>query len=438
MKCWNPGIGGVPTPDEARVLLPSAPHLSGALAPALFLSLVLLGLLHAASVGAQEGASPPGTVLEAFAQGTPRLDLRYRFEFVADDAVELDAYASTMRTALGYQSARFRGLDLLLEAENTSNLLAADKHRNAGAGDLSNDVTDRPVVADPPITRMNQAYLRFTGDGASLIGGRQEISLGDHRLVGNVGWRQNHQSFDAVRLQVRSIPHLNLSYAFLDQVHRIFGDSKQMSSHSAQIGVALGRIGTLTPYLLYLDYDNDRDFALSTSTLGVEFKGSHNISDALTLEYEGEYARQREAADNPAEIDADYVHLMGALKAGSITFRGGWESLGGSEDSGQFNTPLATLHMFNGWADKFLTTPTDGLTDLYVGVAGGWKNVRVAGVYHDFGADAGSDRFGSEFDFELSYRSPWEQVFAAKGAFYAADEYSTDTTKLMIWTAYGI
>jgi hypothetical protein len=31
-----------------------------------------------------------------------------------------------------------------------------------------------------------------------------------------------------------------------------------------------------------------------------------------------------------------------------------------------FTTPLATLHKFQGWADKFLTTPVNGLADLYV------------------------------------------------------------------------
>ena len=32
---------------------------------------------------------------------------------------------------------------------------------------------------------------------------------------------------------------------------------------------------------------------------------------------------------------------------------------------GQLQTPLATLHAFNGWADMFLTTPANGLQDLY-------------------------------------------------------------------------
>ena len=30
-----------------------------------------------------------------------------------------------------------------------------------------------------------------------------------------------------------------------------------------------------------------------------------------------------------------------------------------------FQTLLATLHKFQGWADKFLTTPPNGIRDLY-------------------------------------------------------------------------
>jgi hypothetical protein len=31
-----------------------------------------------------------------------------------------------------------------------------------------------------------------------------------------------------------------------------------------------------------------------------------------------------------------------------------------------FSTPLATTHLFDGWADMFLTTPANGLGNLYV------------------------------------------------------------------------
>ena len=44
--------------------------------------------------------------------------------------------------------------------------------------------------------------------------------------------------------------------------------------------------------------------------------------------------------------------------------------LGGDNGSGNraFQTPLATKHAFQGWADQFLTTPADGIEDAYLGV----------------------------------------------------------------------
>ena len=46
-----------------------------------------------------------------------------------------------------------------------------------------------------------------------------------------------------------------------------------------------------------------------------------------------------------------------------------------------FQTPLATGFKFQGWADKFLTTPPNGVRDLYAGAGYGWKKV--------LGADGG-------------------------------------------------
>ena len=34
-----------------------------------------------------------------------------------------------------------------------------------------------------------------------------------------------------------------------------------------------------------------------------------------------------------------------------------------------FTTPLATLHKFQGFADKFLTTPANGIRDTYIELA---------------------------------------------------------------------
>src|SRR3546814_7541468 len=55
--------------------------------------------------------------------------------------------------------------------------------------------------------------------GTVLTVGRQRISLDDQRFVGSVGWRDNEQTFDVVRIENSSIRNLkiDLTYAWSDR-----------------------------------------------------------------------------------------------------------------------------------------------------------------------------------------------------------------------------
>src|SRR5690606_12592617 len=100
------------------------------------------------------------------------------------------------------------------------------------------------------------------------------------------------------------------------------------------------------------------------------FSGKQAVND-LSVLYSAEYALQK--ADN---FDASYLALEGGVLVQGVTLALGYESLGSDDGAYGFQTPLATKHAFNGWADKFLiSTPVDGLTDTYVKVA-----TAVAGV----------------------------------------------------------
>ena len=56
---------------------------------------------------------------------------------------------------------------------------------------MSNDLTRLPL-------RFHQGDDFF--EPSHHIAGLQEILIDNHRFVGNVGWRQNHQSFEAARV----------------------------------------------------------------------------------------------------------------------------------------------------------------------------------------------------------------------------------------------
>ena len=100
-----------------------------------------------------------------------------------------------------------------------------------------------------------------------------------------------------------------------------------------------------------------------------------------------------------------------------------------------FTTPLGTLHKFQGWADKFLTTPSAGIEDSYVGVNGSFAGFNGQAVWHDFQAEATSQDYGTELDLSVSRKFAKRYDVLLKYADYSADGLFTDTRKF--WLQLG-
>ena len=396
---------------------------------------LLLGLLMVA-VTAPVGAEDPPNLGEAITKGKISLNLRYRYEEV-DGALDDPGKASTLRTAFGYRTLWWKRLAAFAEFEDVRNLGFSNEHNNLGAGSLWNGVTDRPVIADPALTEVNQAYLDWKPiDALPIRGGRQEIVVDNSRFVGNVGWRQNHQSFDAAKIRFKGVESLDLGLIYITRQRTVTGASRPMSTGHLDGAYNFAGVGTLRAYFLTVDYDQEALWDLSTSTIGASFVGKAKLSDALNLTYRLELAKQSDTGNNPESVDADYVRADLGLKIGKVTFGAGYEVLGGGDD-GSFNTPLATLHKFNGWADRFLVTPADGLQDVFLSVGAKLGRFNLIGIYHDFSADSGGASWAQEFDAQVLYTTSWKQKIALKYARYQADDWAWDTDKLWIWTSWG-
>jgi len=377
------------------------------------------------------------SLTDSLTKGTPSVGLRYRYELVDDGGFDKEAYASTLRTVLGYRTLPYRGFSFFLQAQNVA-AIGDDRYDNRGAGHLTNGVSDRPAVVDPSQTRMQQVYGRLDAFDTTFDVGRREIAYGDHRFIGDVNWRQNHQAFDAVHLSNRSLPKTTLSYTFADKVIRIDGGTKDMSSHFVNALVAIDPNLSLELFSYLLDYDQAADAPLSSQSYGGKLSGSRPLLEKHRVLFEAQYAKQMDFGANPADRIADYFHLVGGVGlSGKLTLRLGRELLGGSPENGVFQTPLATLFKFNGWADKFLTTPPNGLVDWYVSGEGRLRSLGWIVAYHDFSADAGGDAYGSELDARAVFSTSWKQSFAFQLALYREDGFGTDTTKLWIWTEYS-
>ncbi len=422
------------------------------------LGCVLTVLLLALALPVMAEDEPQAESLgDAFNKGTPLLSFLYRYEEVDQDGIDKNAHASTLRTTVGFKSLPYKNTSFLIEAQNVTVLGNAQAYYNKGFEHLDNgEKGKRPVVADPAQTTFNQAYFQWKNSANKAQVGREEIIIGDARFVGNVGWRQNHQNFDAFTFTNSSLSFADLSYRYLNRVQTVIGSSVDMASHLINVDLKFGKVGNLALYGYLLDFTHGHllnegtpdekpmaGYGLSTSTLGGEFKGKWEMGENLGVLYEFEYAMQSDYGDNPnTNLDAQYYFLMAGIALKPVTFKVGYEVLGGDaavvDNKGRFITPLATGHKFNGWADKFLNTPDTGLQDLYFQANGKLGPVKLLLSYHLFDANDGGATYGNEFDALVTYKTSWKQTFGAKAAIYSADDFATDTNKFWVFTGYKI
>lgn len=377
-------------------------------------TLVFLG----ASIAPLLLAGEPATVADALAAGKFSLNARLRLESVEQTGLR-DADAFTLRTRAGYSTAPLRGWKATVEVEN---IVAANSDAYNQAG-INPGGAGRAVVADPEITELNRAFVSWAPGKISATAGRQSLVLDNARFIGDVGWRQNQQTFDAVVLQDRHWKDTVLTYAYLDRINRVFGRDHPQGRwrsdshvlHASRAGLPLG---TLTAYACLLDFANSP--VNSTATFGASFAGSTPLSGSVSLAYRAELATQRDHGNSPLLYRAVY-HM---IELGLVGKRGGvaafHERLGADNGTG-FKTPLATLHAFNGWADLFLSTPNAGLRDTCIKANASLPaGLSLAVEQHWFESDAGAD-LGREFNVRLSRKFGTRVTVLAKSADFRAE-----------------
>ena len=374
----------------------------------------------------------------ALAGGRTWLNLRLRLEHVDQEGFTRDAFANTLRTALGYETGVYEGFQAYLEVEDVAPIGEDDYNST------TNGETDRPVIADPNGTEFNQAYLQYTGfEDLILRAGRQEVAFDNHRFIGTVPWRQNYQSHDAIAAVYQGIENTSVTYGFVHDINRIFGENNpagrlETNSHLLNIGHDLENIGKLTGYFYYLDIDKVQ--SLSTSTVGLRLTGKQDVNEDVDILYTGEYAKQDDIADNPINVDQDYYLAEVGVQASGFTVKLANEHLGGSVGDGAFSTPLATLHAFNGFADVFLNTPPTGLEDRYLSVAKDFAGVKAMARYHMFESDSANIDYGTELDLNLLYPLNDHMTVGVRYANFDADREGgfSDVEKVMAWVTYRV
>lgn len=412
---------------------------------------IRFGIVLAWSTPCLVGAADLGAIGGALTESKPIFDARLRYEDIDQAPMAEQAEAETLRVRLGFETGKAWHTSLLAEGEAVLHL--GGDYRNDPA--RARNVT-YPIVPDPESEEINRLQLVNTSlPGTTVTLGRQRIQLDDQRFVGNVAWRQNEQTFDAARIVNKPLAALTLDVTYLNQVNRIFGRASPQGRYRgdgvlANAAYNLG-FGKLTGFGYWLDFDPIayvpaalNPTRVSTETLGARFAGERPLNK-LKLAYAATYAMQTDYGDNPLNLDLDYysAELTATYRQYGIVV--GQEVMEGDGVVG-FATPLATMHRFHGWADKFLTTPANGIDDKYVGLSYTAKGVAMLDtisatvVYRDFESERLAFDLGAEVDLQLQAKYQ-RFVGLLKLAKYEAHEGKTpaayqDTTKFWLQLEY--
>lgn len=370
---------------------------------------------------------------------TPMLNWRARYEYGEQENLD-PANAATLRARAGLKSQDYSGFSGLIEFEATR-ALSSDTYRVPNVQGKAG----KTVIADPESTEINRAQLQFKYNNNLVIGGRQRIILDNARFVGNVGWRQNEQTFNAVSYKNTMIKDVSIYYAYIDRVNRIFGSESSgtqnhFNSDSHLLNASYSGFAgqKITGYAYLLDFKNAA--AASSDTFGFSYSIKGKVADHYKVNGYAEFAFQQEAGENPVNYAAPYLHLNGKVARSGYSALLGYELLGSDNGNAAFQTPLATAHKFNGWNDQFLSTPATGLQDFYVGVGLPIPQAPLTFVYHYFTSDENSITYGQEFDAVAAHKISPKMKAIAKASFFDAEgdvlAYSNDRTRFSLEVDY--
>lgn len=371
----------------------------------------------------------------------PRLsgDLRLRYQHIDQDRFSQNGEALTARFSGALEIDIFDKTSFLAEIEGVTALI-----------DEYNDGTDNnpllPFIPDPEGIELNRIQIISEAiPKTRLTIGRQRLALDDWRFIGAFPFRQNSQSIEAIRIETTAFGPGILDAGYFNKVRRSLGKDNVngvFSGDSFFTNYNLATpIGRLSAFYYATELESGPVGALqsinSSQTAGVRILGRRDW-DNVSLVWEGSYARQKDYADNPNDYSADYGLAELTLKPGALALKVRGEILG--SDNGQaLQTPLASLHRFQGFADQFLRTPDDGVRDYSAlvqydfGAKGLFSNVTTLARYHWFEADTDGRNYGRELNLSLKTRIN-KIGLALEYADYKAETFSTDTKTLFLTT----
>jgi len=379
----------------------------------------LAGLVAAAVTAvpayAEEAPAAPMeyTFLDSVKAGKPLTNFRLRYENVDQDGKAEEADAFTLRSLVGWQTAPWHNFSIAAQVINVA--VFNDDYDNRDKNLPEPGKGAYPIVVDPDDTDINQLFVEWTGiRNTKFRLGRQSVKLDNVRFVGNVEFRQVMQVFDGIAVENKGLlPNTTTYLAHYEGLKQINTQYRQANVEIANLKYGISPSENLVGYSYLIDWeDGDALKATSSKTFGARLDGARVINPDWKVLYTAEYAKQDDYKDGNDNIDSHYLRLGGGAMYGTWYARIDHEILSSNDGLSAFQTPLGTNHLFQGWADLFLTTPNAGIKDTFVSFGGKVFDIALSGEYHVFKSDedfttpsgAGTgDKYGTELDLAAAY-----------------------------------
>ncbi len=415
---------------------------------------------------------PEYTFLDSIKEGKAMTSFRLRYENVQQDGNGttptpvplLDANALTLRSLIGWQSSPFHNFSVAAQIINVSKL---NDHFNDGTSfSAINAASNQPdrlgyaKVVDPDQTNINQVYVDWTGiKNTKFRLGRQQANLDNVRFIGDIGFRQVMQVFDGVSVTNKTIPDTSVYLAHFESLNQI--NTRYRTAGALDIANAKYSISateSVSGYGYFSKFD-DLGFSKvwfgadganqSNKTIGARLDGIHPFNPNLRALYTAEYAKQTDYSGGDARINAHYYKIGGGVGVDAFNIRLDQENLSSNNGVYAFQTPFGTNHLFQGWVDKFLATPKDGIKDTFVTATYRLDDFLFFVDYHlinsdrDFVKSTGGtgNKYGKEWNAAVTYNVNSNVVTKLEyGKFTESDQYAAarirDTEKLWLTAMY--
>jgi hypothetical protein len=393
----------------------------------------------ACGIAFAQQSEEPVSIADSIARGRFTLELRPRYNRIAESDKPLRTEGGTVRLTAGLETAPIQATRLVVEAIHTHHV---DPHFNDNGANIN--ASPYPLLPDPRYTGMNRVYVEYGGlEDAKVRVGRQRVRLDNQRWISDNDFRQIPQLFDGISAVHEGLPNWQLYGAYFGHVRTTSGagnDLKLTLLHAAW-NPAPGHYVSFYGYF----HDQPQNGAFtgfadnSYRVIGARFEGNASrwiAMQGIDLPFEAEYAMQRPFAGGDARINADYWRVGGGVAWRETVVRADYETKESNRGVYGLQMPLTDFYAFNGWTLNFYNTPRQGLRDKWATLRQGWRDFTLYAEYHRFRSDYADLDFGKELDVGLTYAWNDNTTLRFQHARYDPGRGSGDATIRKTWITF--